>query len=209
MKDDLVRSRILEVSRQRFFESGYSKVTMDELAEELGMSKKTLYQHFSGKKALLRAAMIDLFMAIRDEVSRIVHDEDKDFIARLREVGVLVGDRMPRPSPLFMKDIQRYASDVWVEVDQLRSTGVAANFGKLFRDGIREGYLPEELDVDLLIRMLTALIQGLVNPQVLSELPLTGPQMLEQIVTTLMFGVMTEKGRLAHQGRHGLIQGAS
>lgn len=200
MKDDLVRSRILEVSRERFFESGYSKVTMDELAEELGMSKKTLYQHFPGKKELLRAALIDLVMTVREEVSRIVHDEGKDFIVRLNEVGVLIGARMPKPGPLFMKDMQRFAADVWLEVDQLRTSAVAANFGKLFRDGIREGYLPEGLDVDVLIRMLTVLIQGLVNPQVLSQVPLTGPQMLEKIVTTLMFGVMTEKGRLAHLG---------
>lgn len=50
--------RILEVARNQFFSLGFAKVTMDEIAEELGMSKRTLYQHFPGKKALLRKALL-------------------------------------------------------------------------------------------------------------------------------------------------------
>ena len=50
--------RILEVARNQFFSLGFAKVTMDEIAEELGMSKRTLYQHFPGKKALLRKVLL-------------------------------------------------------------------------------------------------------------------------------------------------------
>ena len=46
---------ILRQARAHFFSHGYSQCTMDELAAELGMSKKTLYVHFSSKEALVRA----------------------------------------------------------------------------------------------------------------------------------------------------------
>ena len=52
--DQSTRKRILERVRSRFFSSGFSKVTMDELAHDLGVSKKTIYKHFPSKNELLR-----------------------------------------------------------------------------------------------------------------------------------------------------------
>ncbi len=45
-----VQNRILEVAGSQFFSLGFTKVTMDEIAHELGLSKRTLYQYFPGKK---------------------------------------------------------------------------------------------------------------------------------------------------------------
>ena len=53
-----VQNRILEVAGSQFFSLGFTKVTMDEIAHEMGMSKRTLYQYFPGKKALLRKALL-------------------------------------------------------------------------------------------------------------------------------------------------------
>jgi len=47
--DAEVRNRILTEARGLFFRYGFSRVTMDEAAETLGMSKKTLYRHFPSK----------------------------------------------------------------------------------------------------------------------------------------------------------------
>ena len=52
MTDMEIRDRILEKARDMFFKLGFSKVTMDEIAFELGMSKKTLYRYFKTKKNL-------------------------------------------------------------------------------------------------------------------------------------------------------------
>ena len=49
------RARILAAAREHFFAHGFRRVTMDDLAQELGMSKKTLYAHFPSKTALLEA----------------------------------------------------------------------------------------------------------------------------------------------------------
>jgi len=47
------RRRILAGARRHFFANGFRRVTMDDLAAELGMSKKTLYAHFPSKQHLL------------------------------------------------------------------------------------------------------------------------------------------------------------
>src|SRR5690606_41317726 len=60
--DEDVKKRIMDEARSLFFRYGFSKVTMDEAAEGLGMSKKTLYRYFPSKEVLLEeitAAHID------------------------------------------------------------------------------------------------------------------------------------------------------
>src|SRR4051812_50008798 len=51
------RSRVVAAARRHFLAHGFRGVTMNDLAEELGMSKKTLYAHFTSKTALLEAVL--------------------------------------------------------------------------------------------------------------------------------------------------------
>jgi len=58
------RQRIVETARAHFFGHGFRSVTMEDLAEELGISKKTLYAHFAGKRQLLQAVLDDKFASL-------------------------------------------------------------------------------------------------------------------------------------------------
>ncbi len=57
MESAEIGARIVGVAERIFLRSGFSRVLMDDLARELGMSKKTLYAHFASKEALLRAVL--------------------------------------------------------------------------------------------------------------------------------------------------------
>jgi AcrR family transcriptional regulator len=59
---EAVRGRIVQAAHDRFLEEGFHRMTMDELAAELGMSKRTLYRHFRGKIEVLDA-VLDLRLA--------------------------------------------------------------------------------------------------------------------------------------------------
>src|SRR5882724_5109221 len=60
------------VARARFFAHGFRSVTMDDLAAELGMSKKTLYAEFSSKTALLRAVLLDKFASVEKDLDAVM-----------------------------------------------------------------------------------------------------------------------------------------
>src|SRR5579871_3186133 len=77
------RRRIVIAARDRFMASGFSAVTMDDIARELGMSKKTLYEFFPGKMDLLRATM----RLKNDDCERAfeaIAAENMDFFGRAR-----------------------------------------------------------------------------------------------------------------------------
>src|SRR4029077_6612408 len=70
-KNDFGRQRIVDAARAHFFSHGFRSVTMDDLAEELGISKKTLYAHFPGKMQLLEAVLADKFAGVEAKLSEI------------------------------------------------------------------------------------------------------------------------------------------
>jgi AcrR family transcriptional regulator len=181
-------------AKELFLAHGYSKVTMGEVAAELGMSKKTLYQHFSSKKELFRETLLGHVRLIGDGLGKIVAADQPGFVQKLRRVLLFTGENIPRPSPAFFRDLQRDVREVWEEVDQARLKLIRRHFSKLFQEGAEHGYLRSEIDLSLLILVLGASVQRIMNPDTLSHLPMTAGQVFEGIVDILCRGVLTEEG---------------
>src|SRR5260370_34137245 len=78
-----VRERIVGAARQYFLAHGFRGVTMADLAEKLGMSKKTLYAHFTSKTALIDAVLLAKFDEIEAELAAIETEFPTDFVAGL------------------------------------------------------------------------------------------------------------------------------
>src|SRR5438046_4627329 len=87
-KRDPNRQRIVDAARAHFFSPGFRRVTMDDLAEELGISKKTLYAHFPGKLDLFDAVMADKFAGLELKLKEITRAYPHDFSAALHELLV-------------------------------------------------------------------------------------------------------------------------
>src|SRR5258706_14931673 len=79
-----VQQRIVGGARRYFFAHGFRGVTMDDLAEELGMSKKTLYAHFPSKLALLHAVVCDKMSAVEADLERVVSGHSGGFTSQLQ-----------------------------------------------------------------------------------------------------------------------------
>src|SRR5205823_8455478 len=85
-KRDPNRQRIVDAARVHFFSHGFRSVTMDDLAEELGISKKTLYAHFPGKIDLLEAVLADKLQGVETMLKEVTRTQPQHFAATLREL---------------------------------------------------------------------------------------------------------------------------
>src|SRR4051812_5089743 len=93
-EDNDIRRQILIRAREEFFTHGFSKVTTGELATALGISKKTLYQHFASKEELLREAVYLMRDEMAGAVEEMVDREELDFVEKLRGVMTVIGTRV-------------------------------------------------------------------------------------------------------------------
>jgi AcrR family transcriptional regulator len=190
-----IRTQIVAKAREEFFTHGFSKVTTDELAEALGISKKTLYQHFSSKEELLRAAVYQL----RDELSMALEStvdrDDLDFVEKLRTIMTAIGTRVSQLRQPFFEDIERKAPQIWKELEAFRREKIFTVMGKLFAQGSRSGMLRKDIDPQLFMLMFFAVVQQTINPESLSHLPYSASQVFDTLIKVLMEGVLTDEAR--------------
>src|ERR1044071_9456049 len=85
-KHDVNGQRIVDAARAHFFSHGFRSVTMDDLAAEWGISKKTLYAYFPGKFDLLEAVLADKLRSVETTLKEVTRAHPDDFPATLRKL---------------------------------------------------------------------------------------------------------------------------
>ena len=174
---------------------------MDEIAHELGMSKKTLYQHFPGKRDLLQESLLGINHKISKGLSSIIQNNQVGFSTKLEQALGFVASELPRFSPIFLRDIQRHAPDIWQELDRRRSQSIKKYLGTLIDEGIRKGVLRKDMDAEFLVLLFSTLILNIINPETLSRLPLSTTQAFANINRVVFQGILTDQGRSKYRER--------
>lgn len=190
------KERIVCAALEEFCRFGFSRVTMDELAVKLGMSKKTLYQHFSGKEDVLRA-VLDMRRSEMDcKIHPIVHDNSINFIEKMVLVSTLISNEFERVSPVLLEDMRRHAPDHYKAMEEWRKKKVEEEFGYFIREGREKGMFRNDIPDEVLIMMYSVLVENLVRPEILSKSPLSPAQMYQALVKVFFEGIMTTVGRM-------------
>jgi AcrR family transcriptional regulator len=188
---DDARARILEKAEQCFLAHGYSRVTMDDIATELRMSKKTLYRCFSSKEELGEAAIVALFARIGEELRAILEDERRDFGERLEAFARTLAGHYGRGAAV-LRDLQRDAPALWQKLLELRRQAVQERFGAFVAAGVRAGALRSDVEPRLVIRMVLTLVDQLMRPDVLAELEMTAEQLFPRMLGVVLDGIRTK-----------------
>ena len=186
--------RILAVVRERLFTYGYNALTMDVLAHELGMSKKTLYVHFPSKDAIIGAIIDEIGTAIRTRMDVVLSDPKLTFTQKLCSLNEIVGSNLAKASPGMLHDLQRFAPALYQKIDEVRQRNVPYVFGRLIRAGIAEGMVRPEIDPDFAVEFWLQAVRGLTHPTVLDRTQLTPRQTLEKAIKLFFGGLLTAAG---------------
>jgi AcrR family transcriptional regulator len=188
-------ARIITAARRHFFAHGFRSVTMDDVAEELGMSKKTLYASFPSKTDLLRAVLLDKFRSVEADLHRITFERSSDVLATLRELLACMQHHTGEIQPPFVRDIRRESPEIFKLVERRRRDVIQRYFGKIFDQGRRAGVFRSDIPTRLMIEILLGATEAIMNPPKLAELRLTPKAGYMTIITVVLEGLLTEKGR--------------
>jgi AcrR family transcriptional regulator len=191
------RQRIVDAARAHFFSHGFRSVTMDDLAEELGISKKTLYAHFPGKVELLEAVLADKFAGVEAKLKEATRRHPHHFPATLHLLLANTQRELDEIKPPFVRDMRQKAPDVFKVVERRRAALIERYFGRLFIEGQRAGMVRKDVPARLIIEILLAMVQAIMNPQKMEELGMMPKEGFIGILKIVLEGALTRKGRKA------------
>jgi AcrR family transcriptional regulator len=203
--EEEARGRIVRAASALLFAHGYSGFTMERLADELGMSKKTLYQHFAGKEELALAVVDAFFHEVQAGLNAILAEPGQDFPTQLRRVLTFMSSRIARIQRPVVLDVKRSAPRVWEHGQRRRRQIFVNQFAAIIQRGVDTGMVRADLSPPLVVQAMLALIEGLLTPDAVEQLGVN-PAELFQAVTTMVFeGILTgaargEGGAVARRG---------
>mgnify|MGYP001028800164 FL=1 len=185
-----LREKILKISMEEFKSKGIRAVKMDDIAALLGISKRTLYEIYSNKEELLlecvkfQEGQYDAYMASFEK------DPSNNVIDIIIEFYNKQIQWLSDVNPLYFSDIQKYSQ----VVSYFERRDIERKQDKMifYQRGIREGVFREDVDYDVLSRILKASIDYIKQTQMYKEYDLT--RILNNIIMLFIRGVCTYDG---------------
>ena len=191
--DSATHRRIVAAARRSFFTNGPRSVTMDELARELGMSKKTLYEHFPSKTELVRTVILDKFRDLDAEMKQIAAQSSSDFRAALQHLLAYL--HRGEIQPVFFRDISRETPEMFRLVENQRIELVQRYFREIFVQGSKAGIIRDDVQPELVTEILLAAVRAVMTPEKLDSLKLGVENGFSAIIQVILQGIVTAKGR--------------
>ena len=196
-----LKLRILERSRELFFKHGYSRLSMDELAEDLGISKATVYRYFPDKEALLRAVMVETREWVLSQLQSIVRDDRMPVKARLTAYLEFISRFMSGLSRDFIRDLRQKLPDLWKEMDSFRRQQVFPLVSEVILEGVKSGEIKSDLDGRLFLEMFWYLVQEFMNPDWIISHDYSPSELLQSIIDIVFYGIFVEEKSRKMVGR--------
>jgi AcrR family transcriptional regulator len=183
-------TRLLDAAEGRFRAQGLRATTMDELAEDLAISKKTIYQHFASKEELAEAVIRRLSDRIEANWQRL-YDEGGDPLTIMREGIAGILQVVAPTESTFFKDMQRAMPHMWAEI-QARRRRQLERFEGLIAEGIQQGQFRADVDPFIASRMFYASVNALANPEDEAANNRTLEVTLRNILTIFVEGIRVQ-----------------
>jgi AcrR family transcriptional regulator len=163
--DAVARERILASAERLFLDFGYVRFTMDQLALDLGMSKKTLYKHYASKDELLgtvwdaRAARLDA------EIGGLIAEEHADFESKLVAFVELAVERFGEVSEPFLQDVRRSAPDLFRKIEGFREQAIPRHVESFLVKGAEAGVFRKDFPFGVVASVLMHAGQNMLLPK--------------------------------------------
>jgi AcrR family transcriptional regulator len=188
-----MREKILEKSNELFLNLGFKSVTMDEIANSLGVSKKTIYKYFKNKTDLVDAVtdyMFDTICTSIDEVcERKLNPIDELFFIK-RVVLEHLNDE--KSSPLYQ--LQKYYPKTYASLKQKQFHVMQETIQDNLERGIVSGLFRETIDKDFISRMYFNGMVGIKDQELFPLKKYSMNTLMNYYLEYHLRGISTEKG---------------
>jgi len=189
-----VKEYIISESDKLFCQYGLKSVTMDDIAKQLGKSKKTIYSHFTDKNEI-----VNIVIEIKLNSQKCIILDSIDLAENaVHEVSFAVANMkelLSNLNPSLFYDLQKYHPEAWMYFKDFREKHLFKTIHDNLKRGINEGCYRKDLKTDILTQMRLEQMDLIFNN---SSAYTNGKYGLAQVMTELtehfLYGICTLKG---------------
>jgi AcrR family transcriptional regulator len=187
------RKRILTRARELFMQYGIRSVSMDDIAANLGISKKTIYQYFSDKDEIVKEVIIFKIKESEDSCNHW-HQVAENAIDELFKIMEMVEEIFRSMNPSVILDLKKYHPAAYAIFEDHRNNFIYNNIRENLLWGIKEELYRSEINVDLMAKFRINTMLLPFDPAFLNKQKLSLAEVEKNILESYLFGLVSLKG---------------
>jgi AcrR family transcriptional regulator len=177
-----------------FFKNGIKSMTMDDISAALGISKKTLYKHFSDKNSMVAECIGSYLEEDRIGVEKIF-SAGYNAIEELFEVMRFTVEKIRDFHPSIHYDLQKYHPEAWRLFNQYKSHNLTDCVALNLKKGIKENLYRENINVQLVSKIHIAKIDMIFDTQIFPPADFTIAEVATELVFYHLYAIVNDMGR--------------
>ncbi len=188
-----MKERIIEEAAKLFKTYGIRSVTMDQIASQLGISKRTLYELFADKEQLLESVLMLMADRQKEMVSRILEGSETAIhaIFKLLENSK---DHIRDMSPAFQSDLRKYHFQLMMNKTLKNELPEYRSNIKLIERGIQENLFRKDINPDIVNRCLYSVARSAMDFELYPPEEFTRSEVLKNVFINYLRGISTPEG---------------
>jgi len=190
MKSEAQYKLIADVALSKFRAFGIRRVTLDEIARELRISKKTIYQHYPSKEDLVKACTVNIRERVFPAVQAAINGQSS-ISERVMAVWQELGEIPRTVTREFTADLKAEYPHIWTEIETQRRS-VIASMESLFREGIEHGEIWPDIHPRVAVRVLLAVLDNIFVPEVMFQGEFTIVEALNTVMILMIRSSLIE-----------------
>ena len=190
----IMKAKILEKATEMFLNLGFKSVTMDDLAHNMGISKKTIYAHFNNKTELVQGCTLHVFELISQGIDHIC-SLNKNPIEELYQIKKFAMQHLKdeRSSPQFQ--LQKYYPRIYETLKEKQFEIMKSCVFENVKKGIALGIYRENLNIDFVSRIYFSGVTSIKDCRLFPGELFPARHLMDEYLEYHLRGIVTPKGR--------------
>jgi AcrR family transcriptional regulator len=188
------KEKILRGAEDLFLKYGVRSISMDDIARHLGVSKKTLYQHFADKDDLVMS-ISHQHLERNFEQCETIRKDAANPIEELARISIWMKKSMEAINPTMLFDLQKFHVAAWNVWLDYKNKFLRESVIRNLELGIQQGYVRADVDKEIMAVMRIEFVQLAFNQNIFPRERFNLVEVQSQIFDHFVFGLVTEKGR--------------
>jgi len=189
-----MKDKIIQKAADLHFKYGIKNVTMDQLAKELGISKKTIYTYFLSKDDLVEQTADYIFDKIQSEIDKIYSLKLNPYqeLFQVKNVikGMLANTKI---TPYYQ--LKKYYPEIAEKLEKRKFDSMMEFLEHNINKGIKKGYYKDDLDKEFIKRIYFANVRSINDEELFPPDKFDMPQLMDTFLSMFLSGISTKKGR--------------
>ena len=189
-----IQERIAQKAHDLFLRYGIRSISMDEIASQLGISKKTIYQFYADKDALVDS-VIDIVVNSNTDECCIHREESENPVHEILVATDMVQEMLNTMNPTIMYDLQKYHPATYKKVADHKNEFLYKLIKENLEQGIATQLYRPEINTEILSRFRLASVFMMFSPDLYPLGKYNLGTIIEEVTIHFLYGITTAKGQ--------------